>query len=199
MVVRKCSRQMDDPHPPGPGGPWWGVQRGLCCFLGPPLPAGGLAVERCLKEGVSKRGQRAGCPLTSSPARGANSGWARFSVRAFAKCVPKILRLSGLRVRGEAGSLPLARWSERGISFFLRDLYASVFPSSGRVLKHRETEDAEKTARGMTRSLAARRRGLIGRGSHRRGSAGASPSQGTGRARRLSSSCGKSCRRTGSR
>ncbi len=34
----------------GPGArPWWGVQRGLCCFSGP-LPAGGLAVERCLKE-----------------------------------------------------------------------------------------------------------------------------------------------------
>jgi hypothetical protein len=29
------------------------------------LPAGGLAVERCLKEIVSKRGQRAGCPLTN--------------------------------------------------------------------------------------------------------------------------------------
>ncbi|AMV19167.1 hypothetical protein VT03_14855 [Planctomyces sp. SH-PL14] len=44
-------------------------------------------------------------------------------------------------------------------------LCASVFPSSGRDLKHRETEDAE------------RHRGLIGRGSHRRGSAGASPSR----------------------
>ncbi|AMV21274.1 hypothetical protein VT03_25455 [Planctomyces sp. SH-PL14] len=30
---------------PGPGAPWWGVQRGNA-----PLPAGGLAVERCLKE-----------------------------------------------------------------------------------------------------------------------------------------------------
>jgi len=29
------------------------------------LPAGGLAVERCLKEDVSKRGQRAVCPLTN--------------------------------------------------------------------------------------------------------------------------------------
>jgi len=23
------------PCPPGPGAPWWGVQRGLCCFLAP--------------------------------------------------------------------------------------------------------------------------------------------------------------------
>jgi len=75
-------------------------------------------------------------------------------VRAFAKCVPKTLRLSGLRVRGEAGSLPLARWSERGISFFLRDLCASAFPSSGRVLKHRETEDAEKTGMVARRAVS---------------------------------------------
>ncbi len=53
----------DAAGPPGPGAPWWGVQRGLCCFG--PLPAGGLAVERCLKEGVSRCGQRAGCPLTN--------------------------------------------------------------------------------------------------------------------------------------
>ncbi|AMV19482.1 hypothetical protein VT03_16430 [Planctomyces sp. SH-PL14] len=32
------------------------------------LPAGGLAVERCLKEGVSKRGHRTGCP-PHQPAR----------------------------------------------------------------------------------------------------------------------------------
>ncbi|AMV19338.1 hypothetical protein VT03_15710 [Planctomyces sp. SH-PL14] len=30
-----------------------------------PLPAGGLAVERCLEECVSKRGHRVGCPLTN--------------------------------------------------------------------------------------------------------------------------------------
>ena len=29
------------------------------------LPAGGLAVERCLMELVSKRGHRAVCPLTN--------------------------------------------------------------------------------------------------------------------------------------
>ena len=29
------------------------------------MPAGGLAVERCLKEGVSRRGHRVGCPLTN--------------------------------------------------------------------------------------------------------------------------------------
>jgi len=29
------------------------------------LPAGGLAVERCLKEHVSKRGHRAVCPLAN--------------------------------------------------------------------------------------------------------------------------------------
>ncbi|AMV16328.1 hypothetical protein VT03_00465 [Planctomyces sp. SH-PL14] len=29
----------------GPGAPWWGVQRGNA-----PLPAGGLAVDNCLKE-----------------------------------------------------------------------------------------------------------------------------------------------------
>ena len=45
----------------GPGGhPWWGMQGGNA-----PLPAGGLAVERCLKEHLSKRGQCAGCPLTN--------------------------------------------------------------------------------------------------------------------------------------
>ena len=31
------------------------------------MPAGGLAVERCLKEFVSKRGHRVGCP-THQPA-----------------------------------------------------------------------------------------------------------------------------------
>ena len=45
---------------PGPGGPWWGMQGGHA-----PLPAGGLAVERCLKERVSKLGQRVVCPLTN--------------------------------------------------------------------------------------------------------------------------------------
>ncbi|AMV21002.1 hypothetical protein VT03_24075 [Planctomyces sp. SH-PL14] len=45
---------------PGPGAPWWGMQGGNAL-----LPAGGLAVERCLKECVSKRGHRAGCPLTN--------------------------------------------------------------------------------------------------------------------------------------
>ena len=42
------------PAPPKPasrGYPWWGMQGGNA-----PLPAGGLAVEHCLKEGVSKRG-----------------------------------------------------------------------------------------------------------------------------------------------
>ncbi|AMV19123.1 hypothetical protein VT03_14630 [Planctomyces sp. SH-PL14] len=38
-----------------------------------PLPAGGLAVERYLKEPVSKRGRRAGCPLTNP--RGLQSEW----------------------------------------------------------------------------------------------------------------------------
>ncbi|AMV18721.1 hypothetical protein VT03_12560 [Planctomyces sp. SH-PL14] len=42
------------------GYPWWGVQRGNA-----PLPAGGLAVERYLKEHVSKRGHGAVCPLTN--------------------------------------------------------------------------------------------------------------------------------------
>ena len=29
------------------------------------MPAGGLAVERCLKEIVSRRGRHTGCPLTN--------------------------------------------------------------------------------------------------------------------------------------
>ncbi|AMV17898.1 hypothetical protein VT03_08390 [Planctomyces sp. SH-PL14] len=39
------------------GHPGQGVQGAEC-----PLPAGGLAVERCLKERVSRRGHRAVCP-----------------------------------------------------------------------------------------------------------------------------------------
>ncbi|AMV20000.1 hypothetical protein VT03_19030 [Planctomyces sp. SH-PL14] len=50
------------------GHPWWGMQGGNAL-----LPAGGLAVERCLKEFVSKRGQRAVCPLTNR--RGLQSAW----------------------------------------------------------------------------------------------------------------------------
>jgi len=50
------------PVPPGPGAPWWGMQGGDA-----PLPAGGLAVERCLKESVSERGRRAGCPQINPP------------------------------------------------------------------------------------------------------------------------------------
>ncbi|AMV21281.1 hypothetical protein VT03_25490 [Planctomyces sp. SH-PL14] len=42
------------------GYPWWGMQGGEAS-----LPAGGLAVERRLKEIVSKRGQGAGCPRTN--------------------------------------------------------------------------------------------------------------------------------------
>ncbi len=51
--------------PPGPGGcPGGGIQGGCVVFLAP-LPAGGLAVENCLKEHLSKRGRRAACPLTN--------------------------------------------------------------------------------------------------------------------------------------
>ncbi|AMV19032.1 hypothetical protein VT03_14170 [Planctomyces sp. SH-PL14] len=52
------------PAPPRLGSrgyPWWGMQGGNA-----PLPAGGLAVERCLKEPVSKRGHRAVCPPTNT-------------------------------------------------------------------------------------------------------------------------------------
>ena len=42
------------------GHPGQGVQGAECL-----LPAGGLAVEGCLKEWVSKRGQRVVCPLTN--------------------------------------------------------------------------------------------------------------------------------------
>ncbi|AMV22736.1 hypothetical protein VT03_32880 [Planctomyces sp. SH-PL14] len=41
-----------------------GKCRGACVVFWGPLPAGGLTVERCLKENVSKRGDRAGCSLT---------------------------------------------------------------------------------------------------------------------------------------
>ena len=61
----------------------------------------------------------------------------------------------------------------------LWDLCASVFPSSGRILKHRETEGTEERGQ-STQAFPAQRRESIGRGSHRCGSAGASPSRGTG-------------------
>ena len=47
-------------QPGSRGYPWSGMQGGDA-----PLPAGGLAVGRCLKECVSKRGQRVVCPLTN--------------------------------------------------------------------------------------------------------------------------------------
>jgi len=62
------------------GLPWWGVQRGNA-----PLPAGGLAVERCLKERVSKRGHGVGCPLTNP--RGLQSE--RCDVRESSTLVPQ--------------------------------------------------------------------------------------------------------------
>ncbi len=77
-------------------GPWWGVQRGLCCFSGP-LPAGGLARRKPPeKEHVSKRGHRVVCPLTNSRGlqsercggRGVlNAGTTKEGVR----CVPRFL------------------------------------------------------------------------------------------------------------
>jgi len=42
------------------GDPGGGMQGGNAL-----LPAGGLAIENCLKEDVSKRGRRAGCPITN--------------------------------------------------------------------------------------------------------------------------------------
>ena len=42
-----------------------GSAEGTCVVFLAPLPAGGLAVERCLKERVSKREQRVVCPLTN--------------------------------------------------------------------------------------------------------------------------------------
>ncbi|AMV22101.1 hypothetical protein VT03_29630 [Planctomyces sp. SH-PL14] len=41
--------------------------KGACVVFLALLPAGGLAVERCLKEMVSKRGQRAVCPHINPP------------------------------------------------------------------------------------------------------------------------------------
>jgi hypothetical protein len=49
------------------------------------LPAGGLAVERYLKEHVSKRGRPAGCPLTNP--RGLQSRWCE--LRASSTLVPQ--------------------------------------------------------------------------------------------------------------
>ena len=65
------------------------------------MPAGGLAVERCLKAGVSKRGHRAGCPLTNplwiQSERGVlNVGTAKRSSVAYPGS-------SGKRLRRQAG------------------------------------------------------------------------------------------------
>ncbi len=70
------------------------------------------------------------------------------------------------------------RPSARGRPALLRDLCASVFPSSGEVLKHRETEDTERGERGESKHRPSlQRRDSIGRRCHRFGSAGASPSR----------------------
>ena len=44
----------------------------LAACRGRPLPAGGLAVGSCLKEGVSRRGSVRDAPLTSSRPAGSN-------------------------------------------------------------------------------------------------------------------------------
>ena len=40
--------------------------KGACVVFLASLPAGGLAVERCQKESVSKRGHRCVCPPTNT-------------------------------------------------------------------------------------------------------------------------------------
>ncbi len=62
-VVRPNTVQEADSRA-GSRGTLVGSAEGACVVFGS-LPAGGLAVGRCLKECVSKRGQRAGCPLTN--------------------------------------------------------------------------------------------------------------------------------------
>ena len=56
------------------------------------MPAGGLAVVRCLKEGVSERGPGAGCPLSKSARSAGRAGSFRRRLhKGGVRCVPRFL------------------------------------------------------------------------------------------------------------
>ncbi len=93
-----------------------GECRGACVVFLAHLPAGGLAVERCLKECVSKRGQRVVCP--SPNPRGLRSqrcGWRspqHSYHKADVRSVPWFLMKALSGGRGGAPLTPaaVARW-----------------------------------------------------------------------------------------